>query len=95
MSTPSMRVPRRQTSLDHALARSWEISLADISTAFLHAMIEEVVHVWPPADHMRLSWNDWVFADASLTVTFIVTSHDRCMFWHMWTISSLLETRNF
>ena len=34
-----------------ALAPSWEISLADISTAFLHAAIEEVVHVWPPAEY--------------------------------------------
>ena len=34
------------------------------------------------------------FADASLTVTSIVTSHGRCTFWRMWTISSLLETQS-
>eukprot|EP00439_Symbiodinium_sp_Y106_P076638 s968_g15.t2 len=34
-----------------ALARSWEISLADISTAFLHASIEEPVFVWPPSEY--------------------------------------------
>ena len=30
-----------------ALARSSEINLADLSTAFSHATIEEVVYVWP------------------------------------------------
>ena len=48
-STPSLVTLR--LLLIMALARSWEISLADISTAFLHAMIEEVVHVWPPAEY--------------------------------------------
>ena len=36
---------------------------------------------------MRPLWNDWVSAaHVSLTATCIVTSHGRCMFWHMWTI---------
>ena len=48
-STPSLVTLR--LLLIMALARSWEISLADISTASLHAMIEEVVHVWPPAEY--------------------------------------------
>ncbi len=48
-STPSLVTLR--LLLVMALARSWEISLADISTAFLHAAIEEVVHVWPPAEY--------------------------------------------
>ena len=47
-STPSLVTLR--LLLVMALARSWEISLADISTAFLHATIEEVV-VWPPAEY--------------------------------------------
>ena len=48
-STPSLVTLR--LLLVMALARSWEISLADISTAFLHAAIEEIVHVWPPAEY--------------------------------------------
>ena len=48
-STPSLVTLR--LLLVMALARSWEISLADISTAFLHASIEEPVFVWPPAEY--------------------------------------------
>ena len=36
-----------------ALARSWNISLANISTfstAFLHALTEEPVFIWPPVE---------------------------------------------
>ena len=48
-STPSLVTLR--LLLVMSLARSWEISLADISTAFLHAAIEDKVHVWPPAEY--------------------------------------------
>ena len=48
-STPSLVTLR--LLLVMALARSWEISLADISTAFLHASIEEPVFVWPPSEY--------------------------------------------
>ena len=48
-STPSLVTLR--LLLVMALARSWEISLADVSTAFLHAAIEDIVYVWPPSEY--------------------------------------------
>ena len=48
-STPSLVTLR--LLLVMALARSWEISPADISAAFLHASIEEPVFVWPPSEY--------------------------------------------
>ena len=48
-STPSLVTLR--LLLVMALARGWEMSLADMSTAFLHALIEEPVYVWTPAEY--------------------------------------------
>ena len=48
-STPSLVILR--LLLVMALARSWEISLADISTTFLHASIEEPVFAWPSSEY--------------------------------------------
>ena len=99
------------------LARSWEISLADISTAFLHAAIEEVVHVWPPKHYpeanclwaiaSRHVWSSSESASSAESLrplcklgfwrcrsTEPVLSQVTVAVWRMWTISSLLETRN-
>ena len=45
-STPSLVTLRLMLTL--AIARGWAISLADISTAFLHALLTEEVFVIPP-----------------------------------------------
>ena len=48
-STPSLVTLRLMLTL--AIARGWAISLADISTAFLHALLTEKVFVIPPVEY--------------------------------------------
>ena len=48
-STPSLVTLRVLLIL--ALARNWTITLADVSTAFLHAAMTDEVFVWPPAEY--------------------------------------------
>ena len=48
-STPSLVTLRLMLTL--AIARGWAISLADISTAFLHALLTEEVFVIPPVEY--------------------------------------------
>ena len=45
-STPSLVTMRLLLCM--ALARNWGITMGDVSTAFLHALMNEEVFVWPP-----------------------------------------------
>ena len=47
-STPSLVTMR--LLLRMALARNWGITMDDVSTAFLHALMSEEVFVWPPKE---------------------------------------------
>ena len=48
-STPSLLT--LNTLLTLAVARGWRVTLADISTAFLHALMDGDVWVHPPVEH--------------------------------------------
>ena len=47
-STPSLVTMRLLLCM--ALARNWGITMGDVSTAFLHALMNEEVFVWPPKE---------------------------------------------
>ena len=47
-STPSLVTMRLLLCM--ALARNWGITMGDVSTAFLHALMSEEVFVWPPKE---------------------------------------------
>ena len=47
-STPSLVTMRLLLCV--ALARNWGITMGDVSTAFLHALMNEEVFVWPPKE---------------------------------------------
>ena len=47
-STPSPVTMRLLLCM--ALARNWGITMGDVSTAFLHALMNEEVFVWPPKE---------------------------------------------
>ena len=47
-STPSLVTMRLLLCM--ALARNWGITIGDVSTAFLHALMNEEVFVWPPKE---------------------------------------------
>ena len=49
-STPSLLMTLK-TLLTLAIARGWPVALADISTAFLHALMEGDVWVLPPVEY--------------------------------------------
>ena len=46
-STPSLTTPRLLLTL--AVAKGWHISIGDISTAFLHALVDGDFYVIPPS----------------------------------------------
>ena len=47
-STPSLTALRLLLTL--AIAKGWRISIGDISTAFLHALVNEDFYVIPPLE---------------------------------------------
>ena len=49
-STPSLVTMRLLLCM--ALARNWGITMGDVSTAFLHALMNEEVFVWPPKEFL-------------------------------------------
>ena len=40
-----------QSHVDHGMARSWCVKLADVSTAFLHAPMKQDIFIWPAAEN--------------------------------------------